>query len=136
MRAGATLYPLQHGAILIGAQENVLAQQRAAVQGAAVGGGLGLAMMPDFRVAAPEARFTANFARLGFHQGFGLSETLPRAIGQQKALELFYTGRRVKGEEAVAIGLADQLAAEPLSRPLPPDRFDLADINLDEITFE
>ncbi|MCP5025834.1 MAG: enoyl-CoA hydratase/isomerase family protein [Actinomycetia bacterium] len=81
----------------------------AAVQGAAIGGGFGLAMMPDFRVAAPEARFAANFARLGFHQGFGLSETLPRAIGQQKALELFYTGRRVKGEEAVAMGLADQL---------------------------
>ena len=47
----------------------------AAIQGAAVGGGLGLALMPDFRVAAPEARFSANFARLGFHQGFGLSET-------------------------------------------------------------
>ncbi|MCP3856317.1 MAG: enoyl-CoA hydratase/isomerase family protein [Actinomycetia bacterium] len=81
----------------------------AAVQGAAIGGGFGLALMPDFRVAAPEARFAANFARLGFHQGFGLSETLPRIVGQQKALDLFYTGRRVKGDEALAIGLADQL---------------------------
>lgn len=81
----------------------------AAVQGAAVGGGLGLACFPDFRIAAPEARFSANFARLGFHHGFGLSVTLPALVGDQKALELLYTGRRIGGEEAVAIGLADRL---------------------------
>ena len=81
----------------------------AAVQGAAIGGGLGLALMPDFRVAAPEARFSANFARLGFHQGFGLSVTLPKLVGQQAAAELLYTGRRVKGEEAHAMGLCDRL---------------------------
>jgi enoyl-CoA hydratase/carnithine racemase len=81
----------------------------AAVQGAAIGGGLGLALMPDFRIAAPEARFAANFARLGFHHGFGLSVTLPSLVGQQRALELLYTGRRVKGEEALAIGLCDGL---------------------------
>jgi 2-(1,2-epoxy-1,2-dihydrophenyl)acetyl-CoA isomerase len=66
--------------------------------------------MPDFRVAAPEARFSANFARLGFHQGFGLSVTLPRLIGHQAAAEMLYTGRRVKGDEAVEMGLADKLA--------------------------
>ncbi len=82
----------------------------AAVQGAAIGGGLGLALAADFRIAAPEARFSANFARLGFHQGFGLSVTLPRLVGVQTAAELLYTGRRVKGDEAVAIGLADRLA--------------------------
>lgn len=81
----------------------------AAVQGAAIGGGLGLALSADFRVAAPEARFSANFARLGFHQGFGLSETLPALVGQQKAAELLYTGRRIDGEEAAAIGMADYL---------------------------
>ena len=81
----------------------------AAVQGAAVGGGLGLACMPDFRVTAQEARFTANFARLGFHHGFGLSATLPDLVGQQRAAELLYTGRRIGGEEAVSIGLADRL---------------------------
>ena len=81
----------------------------AAVQGAAIGGGLGLALSADFRVACPEARFSANFARLGFHQGFGISETLPRVVGQQKASELLYTGRRIKGEDAAEIGLADYL---------------------------
>jgi 2-(1,2-epoxy-1,2-dihydrophenyl)acetyl-CoA isomerase len=85
----------------------------AAVQGAAIGGGLGLAMFADFRVTAPEARFSANFARLGFHHGFGLSVTLPRAIGEQRALELLYTGRRVSGDEAVKLGICDRLA--PLS---------------------
>jgi enoyl-CoA hydratase/carnithine racemase len=86
----------------------------AAVQGAAIGGVLGLALMPDFCVGAPEARFSANFARLGFHHGFGLSVTLPRLVGQQTAAELLYTGRRVKGEEAQGLGLCDRLV--PLER--------------------
>jgi 2-(1,2-epoxy-1,2-dihydrophenyl)acetyl-CoA isomerase len=81
----------------------------AAVQGAAIGGGLGLAMAADFRVACPVARFAANFARLGFHHGFGLTITLPAATGPQRALEMLYTGRRVPGEEAVRIGLCDRL---------------------------
>jgi len=83
----------------------------AAVQGAAVGGGLGLALVADFRVTCPEARFSANFSRLGFHPGFGLTATLPRVIGPQRAALLFYTGRRVPGDEAVKIGLADLLVA-------------------------
>ena len=43
----------------------------AVVQGAAVGGGLGVALAADFRIACMESRFSANFAKLGFHQGFG-----------------------------------------------------------------
>lgn len=81
----------------------------AAVQGAAIGAGLGLALAADFRVACAEARFGATFARLGFHQGFGLTATLPRVVGEQRALEMLYTGRRVHGEEALAIGLCDRL---------------------------
>jgi 2-(1,2-epoxy-1,2-dihydrophenyl)acetyl-CoA isomerase len=83
----------------------------AAVQGAAVGGGLGLALSADFRVASPETRFNCNFARLGFHQGFGISVTLPAVVGQQRALELMYTAADVRGDEALRIGLADRLAA-------------------------
>jgi enoyl-CoA hydratase/carnithine racemase len=78
-----------------------------AIQGAAIGGGLGLALVPDFRVAAPEARFGANFVKLGIHQGFGLSVTLPRLIGIQQASLMLLTGRRVTGEEALAMGLVD-----------------------------
>jgi enoyl-CoA hydratase/carnithine racemase len=83
----------------------------AAVQGAAVGGGLGLALSADFRVASPETRFSCNFARLGFHQGFGISVTLPAVVGQQRALELMFTAADVRGEEALRIGLADRLVA-------------------------
>jgi enoyl-CoA hydratase/carnithine racemase len=81
----------------------------AAVQGAAVGGGLGLSLAADFRVASPETRFSCNFAKLGFHQGFGISATLPAVVGQQHALELMYTAVDVRGEEALRIGLADRL---------------------------
>jgi enoyl-CoA hydratase/carnithine racemase len=81
----------------------------AAIQGAAVGGGLGLAMVADFRVACPEARFVANFTRLGFHPGFGLTVTLPAVIGPTKAALMFYTSRRITGEDAHAMGLADVL---------------------------
>jgi enoyl-CoA hydratase/carnithine racemase len=80
-----------------------------AIQGAAVGGGLGLALVPDFRVACPEARFAANFVKLGIHQGFGLSVTLPRVIGHQAASMMLLTGRRVGGEEALELGLVDVL---------------------------
>ena len=81
----------------------------AAVQGAAVGAGLGLALVADFRVAAPEARFSANFVKLGFHPGFGISHTLPRLIGEQKAALMMLTGRRVKADEALAWGLVDEV---------------------------
>ena len=84
----------------------------AAVHGAAVGGGLGLAMVADFRVTCPEARFCANFTRLGFHPGFGLTVTLPAVIGPSKAALMFYTSRRVRGEEAYAMGLADVLVPQ------------------------
>ncbi len=84
----------------------------AAVHGAAVGGGLGLAMVADFRVTCPQARFSANFTRLGFHPGFGLTVTLPEVIGPTKAALMFYTSRRVGGEEAYAIGLADVLVQQ------------------------
>ncbi len=84
----------------------------AVVQGAAIGGGLGLALSADFRVACHEARFAANFAKLGFHPGFGSSITLPRVVGMQKAMDMLFTARRVTGEEAFKIGLADKFCTK------------------------
>lgn len=81
----------------------------AAVQGSVVGGGLGMALAADFRVASPDTRLTANFARIGFHHGFGLTATLPHIVGHQKAAELLYTGRDVMGDEALQIGLVDRI---------------------------
>ncbi len=86
-----------------------------AIQGPAIGGGLGLSLVPDFRVVSPEARFAANFAKLGIHPGFGLTVTLPRLVGQQAANMMFLTGRRLSGEEAVKIGLADRLVDQEQS---------------------
>jgi len=92
----------------------------AAVHGAAIGGGLGLAVSADFRVTCPEARFSANFTKLGFHPGFGLTTTLPELVGKNNAELIFYTSRRVTGEEATRMGLAnvcvpqDQVRAEAI----------------------
>lgn len=82
----------------------------AAVQGAAVGGGLGLACSADFRTASSASRFHANFSMLGFHQGFGLSASLPDIVGIQHAKDMLYTSRRVDGAAAHSIGLVDRLA--------------------------
>ena len=91
----------------------------AAVQGAAIGGGLGLALSADFRVASPSSRFAANFARLGIHHGFGLTVTLPAAVGMQAALELLYTGparararRRTRSASAIAWPAMSELRGE------------------------
>ena len=80
----------------------------AAVHGAAIGGGLGLALSADFRITCPEARFSANFTKLGFHPGFGLTVTLPELVGKNNAELIFYTSRRVTGEEATRMGLANE----------------------------
>ncbi|HSZ38757.1 MAG TPA: enoyl-CoA hydratase/isomerase family protein [Trebonia sp.] len=82
----------------------------AQLHGAVIGGGLGLALAADFRVAVANARLAANFTKLGIHQGFGLSVTLPRLVGEQCALDLLLTGRTVRGDEAFSLGLVDLVA--------------------------
>jgi enoyl-CoA hydratase/carnithine racemase len=89
----------------------------AAVHGAAIGGGLGLAVSADFRVTCPEARFSANFTKLGFHPGFGLTVTLPELIGKNNAELMFYTSRRVTGEDAYKWGLANELVPQDQVKP-------------------
>lgn len=103
-----TTNPLYDAAVELFACEKPIV---AAVHGTAAGGGLGLALVADFRVTCAEARFTANFTKLGIHPGFGLTYTLPRLIGEQNASLMFYTGRRIGGEQAAAWGLADVLTA-------------------------
>lgn len=107
-RSGAGRHLYKEGSRLFRTTKPIIG----AIHGAAVGGGLGLALVPDFRVTCSEARFSANFNRLGFHPGFGLTVTLPRLVGAQQAALLFYTGRRIPGDEAVRIGLADMLVPQ------------------------
>ena len=82
----------------------------AAVQGAAIGGGLGLALSADFRIAAPEARFSANFAAARLPSWFRAQRhAAPLGRPPDRRRTAGYTGRRVKGDEAVELGLADRL---------------------------
>jgi enoyl-CoA hydratase/carnithine racemase len=106
---GAGISPFYEAAVRVFSARTPMV---AAVQGSAVGAGLGLAVACDFRVASVEARFVANFTKLGFHPGFGLSHTLPRLIGGQRAALMMLTGRRIQAEQAFAWGLVDELAPE------------------------
>ena len=78
----------------------------AAVDGAAVGAGLGLALACDVRLVGASARLSAPFTGLGLHPGLGITHTLVEAVGLAAARELLLTGRVVGAEEAVRIGLA------------------------------
>lgn len=82
-----------------------------ALSGHAVGGGFGLALMCDLRIASREAKYGANFAALGLHPGMAISYLLPRLIGLSRASELLYTGRLVLGDEAERIGLVSAAVA-------------------------
>lgn len=88
----------------------------AAVGGPAIGAGLGLALSADFRVASTAARFSANFVRLGFHPGFGITATLPRAVGHINAGWMLLSGERIKADAALQWGLVNRLtSAEALA---------------------
>jgi enoyl-CoA hydratase/carnithine racemase len=78
-----------------------------ALNGHAIGGGLGLALVCDIRVANAEAKYGANFVRLGLHPGMATTYIVPRLVGLPKAAELLFTGRIVEGSEAAELGLAN-----------------------------
>jgi len=77
----------------------------AAMNGHAVGGGFGLSLLCDLRIANRDAKLGANFAKLGLHPGMAISYLLPRLVGMERASELLFTGRLLRGSEAHEIGL-------------------------------
>ncbi len=79
----------------------------AAMNGHAIGGGFGLALMCDIRIANHHSKYGANFARLGLHAGMAVSYLLPKIIGLPRANELLFTGRLITGTNAAEIGLAN-----------------------------
>ncbi|HUJ57748.1 MAG TPA: enoyl-CoA hydratase/isomerase family protein [Kofleriaceae bacterium] len=83
----------------------------AACNGHAVGGGFGLALVCDLRIGADDAKYGANFVRLGLAPGMAISYLLPRLIGLARASELLYTGRLVDGGEAAALGILNRAVA-------------------------
>ncbi len=83
-----------------------------ALTGHAIGGGFGLALICDIRVANKDALYGANFARLGLHSGMSISYMLPRLVGIPRAAELLFTGRRIDGSTAESFGMMNYAVAE------------------------
>jgi enoyl-CoA hydratase len=83
----------------------------AAVNGAAVGAGLCVALACDVRIAAATAKLGLNFTALALHPGMGATWTLPRLVGPAHAAELLYASKIVSGAEAAAIGLVNRAVA-------------------------
>jgi 2-(1,2-epoxy-1,2-dihydrophenyl)acetyl-CoA isomerase len=83
----------------------------AAVNGVAAGAGCNLALACDLRVASTAAKIGATFVRIGMHPDWGGTFFLPRIVGTSRALEMLWTGRMIEAEEALAIGLFDQVVA-------------------------
>lgn len=89
----------------------------AAINGHAVGGGFGLALVCDIRIGALEAKYGANFVRLGLAPGMAISYLLPRLVGVARANELLFTGTLVSGADAATLGILNR--ALPTAEVLP-----------------
>jgi enoyl-CoA hydratase/carnithine racemase len=90
----------------------------AAVNGAAVGAGFGLALACDFRFVGSDAFFKAPFIEMGLVADYGVSYFLPRIVGMQDALDIMLTGRRVHAAEAKDLGIAWRVSDSPLEDAL------------------
>jgi len=87
----------------------------AAVHGNCFGGGLQIALGADLRVAAPAAQLCVMEIKWGLVPDMGITQTLPRLVGIDRAKELTFTGRRISGTEAERLGLVTSLADDPLA---------------------
>lgn len=91
----------------------------AAVNGLAYGGGLGLALACDLRVASADAAFCTQFIKVGLSGcDIGISYTLPRAVGSTVAFEMMLTARRVEADEALRVGLVSEVVEDAVDRAL------------------
>jgi enoyl-CoA hydratase len=90
----------------------------AAVNGAAVGAGVNLAMSCDVRVAGPQARFGITFTKLGLHPGGGCTYFLTEALGRQRTFQLIMDGAMLDAEEALRLGLVLEIVDDPLAAAL------------------
>ena len=115
-----TIYAYEGGPAAI---YNIRKPTIAAVGGPAVGVGMGMALACDIRIASEDARFTTGLARVGLPAVDGLGWTLPRLVGEAKALELIYTADMIGAEEAERIGLVSYVAPRD---ELAERAFDLA----------
>lgn len=94
----------------------------AAVNGAAVGAGVNLAMACDVRIAGPKARFGVTFTKLGLHPGGGSTFFVTQALGRQRALTLIMDGEILDADDALRLGLVLEVVDDPLARALETAR--------------
>ncbi|MBZ5647181.1 MAG: enoyl-CoA hydratase/isomerase family protein [Acidobacteriia bacterium] len=94
------------------------AQVFAAVHGYCMGGGLDLALACDFRIAAPHAVFGHRGAALGLMTGWGGTQRLSRLVGKARALEMFIAAEKLHARQALAFGLVDAIADNPIAEAL------------------
>ena len=106
------------GQKLMNSITNLSAATFAAVNGVCFGGALDLVLACRHRIASPGALFAHPGANLGIITGWGGTQRLPRIVGEAAALEMFFTAKRVSAEEALRIGLVDEIAADPVNRAL------------------
>ena len=106
----------RRGQALMNAIDQFPAPVIAAIHGYCMGGGMDLALACDYRIAAPNAVFGHRGATLGIMTGWGGTQRLPRLIGKSRALQMFLLAEMVKADEALRIGLVDEISDEPLNR--------------------
>jgi enoyl-CoA hydratase/carnithine racemase len=103
------------GQALMSAIDQFPAPVYAAISGYCIGGGLDLALACHHRIASPDAVFGHRGAALGLITGWGGTQRLPRLIGKGRALEMFVAAERVTAIRALRMGLADEIAADPVA---------------------
>jgi enoyl-CoA hydratase len=117
--AGADAYEFARmGQELMNAIDDFPAPTVAAISGYCMGGGLDLALACDRRIAGPNAIFGHRGAALGLITGWGGTQRLPRLVGKGKALEMFCAAEKLHAQQALRIGLVDEVADDPVAAAL------------------
>jgi enoyl-CoA hydratase/carnithine racemase len=111
---GAEAYDFAHaGQRLMNAVDHFPAPVIASINGYCMGGGLDLALACDFRICSPKSIFGHRGAALGIMTGWGGTQRLPRLIGKARALQMFLASEKIGAEEALKIGLVDEISPRP-----------------------